>query len=142
MPSSQYLAQKKLGWFRGTAPEFAYPASIGNLYISIHNANPGVNGSDGNVTTAVAGGRGTLSSANLSSPTPSSLPGGGFQISNTQAIVMTISAESAQTLTHFGVWDSLTGGNFLCYGSLAQPVSVQVADVVRFAIGQMIIREI
>jgi hypothetical protein len=142
MPSSQYLAEKKLNWFRGSAPQFAFPSSLANLYVSIHDGSPGANGSTADVTAELAGARAQLPSVNLSVPTASPLVGGGFQISNTQDVFITNSASEARILTHFGLWDAALAGNFLCYGSLSQPVSVQVADLVRFTIGQLIIREI
>lgn len=136
MPFSQYLAQQSLNWFRST--QLDLPPT--NLFISLHSADPGRNGTSNDVTATVAGARGTLSTANLSAPVQSALPGGGFQISNTAAVLMTSNAAGAATLTYFGVWDTLSGGNFLAYGLLTTPVNAQVGDVLQFAIGQLIIR--
>lgn len=136
MPFSQYLAQQTLNWFRSS--QLDLPPT--NLFISLHSADPGRSGASSDVTTAVAGGRGTLSTANLSAPVQSALPGGGFQISNTAPVLMTSNAPGAATLTYFGVWDASTGGNFLAYGVLSTPVSAQVGDVLQFTTGQLIIR--
>jgi hypothetical protein len=135
MASSQYLAEAKLNWLRGTAA----PAAPANLYLSLHTADPGVNGINSDVTNSVIGGRGTLSSANLSEPVAAA--GGGFQISNTAAVVLSNSVLASATLTHVGVWDALAGGNFLNYSALSPATSTAIGDVLRFAIGQLIFKE-
>lgn len=136
MPFSLYLAQKTLNWFRNDQLD-SPPATV---YISLHSADPGVNGINNDVTTAVAGTRGALPSGNLSAPAASALPGGGFQISNTAPVLITSSALSAATLTYFGVWNSASGGNFLAYGVLTTPVGAQPGDVLQFTTGQLLIR--
>lgn len=136
MPFSFYLAQGTLNWFRNSQLD-APPSTV---YISLHSADPGVNGINNDVTTAVAGIRGALPSGNLSVPAASALPGGGFQISNTAPVLITSSALSAATLTYFGVWNSASGGNFLAYGILTTPVNAQPGDVLQFTTGQLLIR--
>jgi hypothetical protein len=68
--------------------------------------------------------------------------GGGFEITNTGTVQITTSAVngSPQTLTHFGIWNAATAGNFLASGSLTSSVSVQSGDTVQFNIGAMAIR--
>jgi hypothetical protein len=136
MPFSQYLAQQTLNWFRSS--QLDLPPT--NLFISLHSADPGRNGTTSDITVAVAGGRGTLPTANLSAPVLSALPGGGFQISNTAPVLMTSNAPGSGTLTFFGVWTAITGGNFLAYGTLTTPITAQVGDVLQFATGQLVIR--
>jgi hypothetical protein len=138
MPFSQYLSQSTLNWFR--TQQFDAPPS--NLFISLHTANPGVNGVDADVTVSVAGARGTLSSANLSAPTSSPAPSGGFQVSNTSPVLMTSSAQAPAVLTFFGLWNSVSGGSFLAYAPLDSPVSVSAGDVLQFTTAQLIIRAI
>lgn len=138
MPFSQYFAQSTLNWLR--TQQFDNPPS--SIFISLHTADPGVNGIDADVTTTVAGARGTLPSTNLSAPTASSLPGGGFQVSNTSTVLMTSSALAPALLTHFGIWNSISGGNFLAYGVLDNPVNVSVGDVLQFTTAQLVVRSI
>jgi hypothetical protein len=135
MPSSQYFAEVKLNWLRGTAA----PAALTNLYVSLHTADPGANGINNDVTAAVASARGVIPIANLSAPTAAA--GGGFQISNTASLVMTNSALAIATLTHVGFWNALSGGNFICYGTLSPATPVAIGDVLRFAVGQLVIKE-
>jgi len=138
MPFSQYFGQSTLNWFR--SQQLDLPPST--LYVTLHTADPGINGIVGDVTVAVAGARGALPATNLSAPTASALPGGGLQVSNTSPVAMTSSAQTSAALTHFGVWNSLAGGNFLTYGLLNNPVQVSTGDVLQFAIGQLVIRSI
>jgi len=138
MPFSQYFGQSALNWFR--TQQLDLPPA--NVYISLHTADPGINGIVADVTTTVAGARGVLASSNLSAPAASALPGGGLQISNAAAVLMTSSAQAPAALTHFGVWNSAAGGNFLTYGALTSPVLASTGDVLQFAVGQLVIRSI
>lgn len=136
MPSSQYHASNKLNWLRGTT----FPSALSNVYLSHHTADPGTSGVNSDVSVALAGGRTTLATSNLSAPAVSA--GGGFQISNTTTVTATNAAASTQTATHVGIWDAPTGGNFICYGLLSPAASVVTGDVYRFATGQIVIREL
>ena len=44
------------------------------------------------------------------------------------------------TVTHFGVWDSVTSGNFLASGELTSSVDVELGDTVQFNIDALAIR--
>ena len=46
------------------------------------------------------------------------------------------------TVTHFGVWDAQTSGNFLASGVLTTGVDVQSGDTVQFNIGALAIRAV
>lgn len=138
MPFSQYFNDAMLGWFKGTT----FPSAISTVYLSLHTASPGAAGTSNDVTTSVCGGRGSIAAANLSAPADSVLSGGGRQISNTTTVTLTNSASAGATVTFFGAWDAVSGGNFLGYGTLSTPRIVQVGDVVQFPIGQLILRGI
>jgi hypothetical protein len=138
MPFSQYFGQSALNWLR--SQQLDLPPT--GLYVSLHTADPGINGVVGDVTTAVAGGRALLPTANLSAPAASALPGGGLQVSNTAAVLMTSNASAPAALTHFGVWTAASGGNFLTYGALAAPVLASTGDVLQFGVGLLVIRSI
>ena len=47
---------------------------------------------------------------------------------------------NAVTVTHFGVWDQASGGNFLASGQLTSSVDVELGDTVQFNIGAMAVR--
>lgn len=135
MPFSQYLSDQALNWFRGTT--MAAPPGT-NVYLSIHTSDPGLNGVNDDVSTAVAGGRVAVPISDLGAP--ATAPGGGRVISSTSLVTVTASATDAASVTHFGIWDASTAGNFLCYGILAQPVNVLVGDLLRFPVGELSIR--
>ena len=142
MAFSEYLADKVLNWIQGSS----FPTELSNVYISVHTGVPGANGTSNDVTSGgsgIASGRATVSAANLSAPTAA--PGGGRQVSNANAVTLTSSATNAAapagvTLTHFGIWDSASGGNFLGYGTLTQPVTVFTGDTVQFAATSLVVR--
>lgn len=136
MAFSQYLADKLLIWVKGTS----FPTALSTVYISLHSSDPGTAGTTGDVQLTVTG------SANRTSVTTSTLssvgaaPGGGFQVTNNNSLQITASAAGAATVTHFGVWDAVTGGNFLASGSLTASVGVVIGDTVQFNAGALAIR--
>lgn len=138
MAFSQYLADRVLSWFKGTA----FPSALSNVYVSVHTGDPGVSGTSSDVTTTVTGSasRTAVSSAAFSANANAS--GGGREITNTGVVQITTSAAnvSTQNITHFGVWDAATAGNFLASGVLTSSVGVQTGDTVQFNIGAMAIR--
>lgn len=135
MPHSQYLADQQLNWFRGVG--FA-AAPVTNLFVSVHSADPGSAGVNNDVTTTVAAARATLSIANLTAPGAGSPSG--RAISNTTTITLTNSALAGATLTYFGIWSAVSGGNFLTYGLLSQPINVLTGDIISFPAGLLVIR--
>ncbi len=70
--------------------------------------------------------------------------GGGFQITNSGVCQITTSAQnsSGATVTHFGIWDAASSGNFLASGSLTTNVDVQLGDTVQFNAAAMAIKVI
>lgn len=135
MPFSQYLADQQLNWFRGTAYATA-PAT--NIFVSVHSADPGVLGVNSDVTTTIASARATLPLADLSAPGAGSPSG--RSISNTATVTLTNSALAGATLTYFGLWSAVSGGNFLTYGLLTTPVNILTGDIVAFPPGLLVIR--
>ena len=138
MAFSQYLASQILNWVKGTT----FASSLSNVFISIHTGDPGTAGTANDTTSNVTGtaNRRSVSSAAFSAV--GSAPGGGFQITNTGTVQLTTSAANSTpvTVTHFGIWDAQTGGNFLASGSLTTSVSIQNGDTVQFNIGAMAVR--
>ena len=72
--------------------------------------------------------------------TVGSAPGGGFQITNNNSVQITTNAAGSATVTYFGVWDAVTGGNFLASGQLTTSVDVVAGDTVQFNAGALAIR--
>jgi hypothetical protein len=140
MAFSQYLADEVLTWFRGDL----FPVALSNVFISIHTGDPGVAGTSSDVTATVTGTATRVSVASSALTTPTNASGGGREIKNTGVVQITTNAANVttQTITHFGVWDAATSGNFLASGTLTTPVGVQTGDTVQFNVGAMAIRVI
>ncbi|MBG79080.1 MAG: hypothetical protein CMJ39_00035 [Phycisphaerae bacterium] len=138
MAFSQYFATQVLSWVKGSP----FPTALTNVYITLHSSDPGDAGSNGDVTSTITGttNRTQISSAALGSVSGAS--GGGFEITNTGVVQLTTSANNTSpiTVTHFGVWDAASGGNFLASGQLTSSVDVEVGDTVQFNIGAMAVR--
>lgn len=136
MAFSQYLADKILVWIKGTA----FPSALSTVYVSLHSGDPGTAGTSNNVQTTITG------SANRTAITTSTFSvvgaaaGGGFQITNGSSVQITTNASAGATVTHFGVWDAVTAGNFLASGSLTTSVDVVAGDTVQFNSGALAIR--
>ncbi len=97
-------------------------------YISLHTADPGNTGADevsGGSYARVA--QGTFGSAG-SNPTT---------LSNSAAIDFPTATGSWGTVTHFGIWDAVSGGNFLGGYALTTPKLVADTDVARFQSGSL-----
>lgn len=97
-----------------------------NLYFSLHTASPGLTGANeiaGNAyaRTALAmaadvNGAGA-SSASVTFPAPAPAAWG--------------------TATHWGVWDSAAGGNFVCGDVLTNPITTSIGVPVTFPVGNI-----
>lgn len=139
MAFSTYLADTILQWLRTQT----FPSALSNIYISLHAGSPGATGLSNDQTAAITGvaTRTLLASSNLGAPVAGS-GGTGRQISNTNTTQITSNAVNTSTiaLTHFGLWDAATGGNFLYSGVLDQTTNVSLGDVVQFGSGALVIR--
>lgn len=111
-----------------------------NVYISLHTADPGETGSAGEVSGG-AYARVAVSRANASWSAPAA--DGEYQ-AITNAGVITFPAPSGAnwgTITHFGIWDNSSGGNFLGGGSLGTSRVVNDGDgAPSFAIGVLAVK--
>tara|TARA_E500000331_G_C17265551_1_gene716990 strand:+ start:3184 stop:3606 length:423 start_codon:yes stop_codon:yes gene_type:complete len=130
MAFSQYFANEILTWIKGAS----FPTALSNVYVSIHTGDPGTAGTSNDVTLTVTG------SANRTAISASAFTGvtgaspSGFEIKNTNTVQITTNAQNStqQTLTHFGLWDSQTSGNFIASGALTSSVDIQSGDTVQF----------
>jgi hypothetical protein len=136
MAFSQYLADKILIWIKGTT----FPAALTTVYIGLHSGDPGTAGTANNVQSTVTGSANRTAITTSSFSTVGSATGGGFQITNNTSVQITTNASGSATVTHFGVWDAQTGGNFLASGALTTSVDVVAGDTVQFNAGALAIR--
>lgn len=140
MAFSQYLADRILTWVKGVS----FPSALTNVYISIHTGNPGVNGTENDATLSVTGTANRTTVATSAFSAAGNAAGGGREITNSNVVQITTNAANGATvtITHFGIWDAVTSGNFLASGELTAPVGVLLGDTVQFNVGAMAIRVI
>jgi hypothetical protein len=136
MAFSQYLADKILVWIKGTT----FPTALTTVHISLHSGDPGTAGTANNVQATVTGSANRTGITTSSFSTVASATGGGFQITNNTSVQITTNAAGIATVTHFGVWDAQTAGNFLASGALTTSVDVVTGDTVQFNAGALAIR--
>ncbi len=58
--------------------------------------------------------------------------------SNAQELAFTTATGAWGTITHFALFDDLTGGNMLVYGALTQAKAVISGDTPKFDVGSMV----
>jgi hypothetical protein len=138
MAFSQYLADRILNWVKGST----FPTALSNVFVSIHTGDPGAAGTSSDATATVTGSANRTQIASTAFTAAGAASGGGREITNTGVVQITTNAVngSIQSISHFGVWDSQTGGNFLASGSLTTTVDVQNGDTVQFNVGALAIR--
>lgn len=136
MAFSQYLADKILVWIKGTT----FPTALSNVYVSLHSGDPGTAGTANDISSTITGSGNRTAVATSGLSTVGSAPGGGFQVTNNSSVQITTNAAGAGTVTHFGIWDAVTGGNFLASGQLTASVDVVGGDTVQFNAGALAIR--
>lgn len=121
MALSAYLRDKLLDHFlKGSA--FTQPT---NIYVSLHTADPGTTGA-----SEVAGGSYARQLANTSF----AAAGSGVKSSNA---IVDFASMPAATVTHVGIWDALTTGNFLVGGALAASKTTNSGDTFRLPSGDI-----
>lgn len=74
----------------------------------------------------------------LTSASSWSIASGG-SISNATAILFPESTGGSNTITHFVLVDSASGGNILCFGALDEPKTIIANDAPAFQIGSIIV---
>lgn len=118
MPLSNYLANKVLtDNFDGGTP-----------FVALYSSNPGNAGTGGTDVTATirSAGRVAASFGAVASRA----------VANDAAVEFG-NAEGAAAVSHFGIWDAATGGNYLGGGALQVTRNVQIGDPVAFLIGDL-----
>lgn len=130
MAFSQYLATKILDWVKGTA----FPSAPSSLYITIHSANPGVDGAASNITATVTGSSNRIALPQADLGNVITVVSGGFERLNTQAIIVTNSAVNVSSAfaSHAALWDANSSGNLLFYDALSVVTEIKYGDLVKF----------
>lgn len=95
----------------------------GNPFVSLHTADPGETGA-----SEVVGGSYARQQADFAAAA-------GGATSNAAAVEFT--GMPAVTVTHVGIWDAVTVGNFLWGGPLTTPRSPSAGDTLRFLTGEI-----
>lgn len=121
---STYAAEALLNWIKGTA----MPTAPAGVYVALYNGDPGNDGTGGTDVTADvnSAGRQTVSFGVVDDK----------NIANDSDVEFG-NSESAVNITHFGLWDAATSGNFLGGNSLDTSRSVAVGDPVTFLTGDL-----
>ena len=138
MAFSQYLANKILSWVKNST----FPSALSNVYVSLHTADPGTAGTNNDVTASVRGVATRVGIASTAFSSVGAASGGGYKITNSMVSQQTTSAANTTptTISHFGLWDTSSAGNFLASGTLTTPVEIQQGDTVQFNSGAMAVK--
>lgn len=107
----------------------ALAAIVASRYVSAHTGDPGTTGANevpsSNGYARVAGGTFAPSGAN---PTVTD---------NDAVIEFPLATGSWGTVTHFGLWDASSGGNFIGGDALTASKAIAADDVLRFLAGEL-----
>lgn len=124
MTLSNYIEEAWLKTIRGggAGTSFTAPAAV---YVKLHTADPGEDG-----TTAAAG-ETTRQAVVFAAPAN---PGGTM---TTSADVTWTSVSTAETLSHFSLWDASTAGNCLGSGAFGDSRTVAVGDDLTITAGNL-----
>lgn len=116
---SNYMEDQITSFLNGTT----FAAAPSATFVQLYNQDP---------TDAGSGTGALYSRISVPSGGYTRGTGGAGTLSNTSAIVITSSASSASTATHFGVFDTSAAGNLLFYGALGTSKVIAVSDEVKF----------
>lgn len=133
MPYTNYTHQAFHNSLAGKTSAFGELASAPTLYVGLSTSTPTMAG--GNITEPSGGSyaRVATDAADWEAATdadPSVL-------TNAAIIEFAQATASWGTVTHFPIFDALSGGNVIAYGELTTSRAVADTDTVRFAIGDL-----
>lgn len=122
MATSVYLGNKVLdSIFNATA------FSVTTVYVSLHTGDPGLTGAN-----EASGGAGPYARQSSSWAAAAAR-----SVSNDAAINYV--GMPASTITHVGLWDAVSGGNFLAGGALTTSRTLAAGATGQFAIGALVV---
>lgn len=129
MSASNFLELELLDHVLGAAA-YTAPATV---YISLHTADPGETGA-----SEVAASNGYAREPVTNNATNWPAAAAGSKANGTAVTMDTPTGAGWGTVTHFGIWDALSAGNFLFGGALAVSNTINAGNVVEFAIGAIV----
>lgn len=109
--------------------DYIRPATI---YVGLFTAGP----TDGGGGTEVTGGSYARASVTNNSTNFPAASGG--QKSNGAAISFPAATAGWGTVTHFGIYDAVSGGNLLLHGALTTSKLIETGDTPSFPIGTLV----
>ncbi|MEO7308529.1 MAG: hypothetical protein ABIR78_05940 [Ferruginibacter sp.] len=122
----------------GDATGLPAAATVGNLYVSLHTADPGETGDQ---TTSEATFTGYARMAVIRSAVGWTISGT-TQIANAAAITFAACTAGTNTITHFGIGTSLSGvGNLLYKGAFSSSLAISNGITPEISIGALVITE-
>lgn len=131
MNLSNYAENLIATWLAGGAA----PSVLSTVYLDVHNGEPDESNTN---TTSVYQLLTGISGRKVITPTNTTFSATNDTVTNILEIVLTASAVSACTITHFSVWTAASGGNQLYRGAITgSPINVLVGNNVRFAPGSI-----
>ena len=133
MPASTYLANALLDHvLRGVA--FTPPTDI---FVSLHTADPGLTGT--NEVQAAAWPAYARADAKQGGTLADAFAAAASKASDNANVLPYAANDGAGTVTvtHFGLWDAASGGNFLIGGAMTTQKAVDVTDELKVAVGQL-----
>lgn len=133
MNLSNYAENLIATWLAGGAA----PSVLSTVYLDVHNGEPDESNTNATsvyqLLTGISNSRKAITTNTTFSAAPNS-----DTVTNILEIVLTASAVSACTITHFSVWTAASGGNQLYRGAITgSPINVLVGNNVRFAQGSI-----
>ena len=115
--------------------EYILGPPMGGLYIALWIGNPGEMGTLG---SEVSGGGYAREDAHGLWSAPIGSP---LQVSNDTALVFPEATSNWGSITHFGIFDVVSGAGLLAYGPLqGAPISIVQGSIPRFAIGTIVVQ--
>lgn len=131
---SNYLEDKLLNWLKGTS----MGASPSGLYVGLFTADPTDAGTTTNEVTTTIRPAGRVA-ATFGAITTGSAAN---SMANSSAVDFgNAAAAPGADVTHFGIFDAVSGGNMLYSEALTTARSVVLGAAVSFAIGTLMIAE-
>ena len=127
MSASNYLELEILDHILGGG-DYTRPATV---YISLHTADPGDTGASETSGTDYARASVTNNATNF--PAASA----GAKTTGAAINFATPGSGGWGTVSHFGIWDASSGGNFLFGGALAVAKTINQGDPVSFPAGDI-----
>jgi hypothetical protein len=120
---SNYLENALCNWIRGTA----MPSAPATVYLSLHTADPGETGASEHGATASYARTAVTFGA----------PSNGVMTNSAQVQFPTASANYSAAITHFGVHDAASAGNFLGGGALGSSATITTGVTPQWNVGAL-----